>query len=674
MGTSNTLGLLFEIAADPSKAEGALDSLSAKVQQTAQAVSGQNQTVAATAQSAADAVNTTQQAMRRTIADSLQMQGASAKEAEQIYQQMGLSGQQAAAEIKAAFGSIPPSINQSTQAGAGSIREMFPALTELRQVTRLAFGAFAVGFIIEDMGKVCDAIEKDSLALGGFSTAAQENFDKAAKAYDSFMEHLHGANYTRALLKDTNDRIAAAKKQIDELTRSTQGMTKSADQMGKELSSATGALGGESTGFVGGVADAGKKLADLENTLTDLNAQQTLLSAQLAQEVVAHGKAAKAVKDHKEAVKDLTEQQYDYWQKQRELDQQAADMAAKLAQEQEKFYVQGTTAVEHAMQAETSAIMKSNEAIAANIRTRLDWRIQINTDAASIRAIGAEWGEYTKSQKQQSIDRINAQRQEALQMIQTRLVADENLAAITHDYAALARAELAAANATTQVNAGANARIAALNKEGQSVRGLTAQYNSMAQQVRTAISQMTGQLTGWGGLAARVFDQTYNQIARQIEIEKLEAAEHKISQFSMMTATIDALKQTAEVQAAMEAAKGFAALAEYDYWASAQHFAAAALYGAVSAFEVASIAGAFGGGGSSAAAGVSQVQGPNSPSTASGSASSGTQQAMAIKIEGLDPSKLYTGQQLTNLINAINGALQNGSATLVIRTPVVRRS
>ena len=102
-------------------------------------------------------------------------------------------------------------------------------------------------------------------------------------------------------------------------------------------------------------------------------------------------------------------------------------------------------------------------------------------------------------------------------------------------------------------------------------------------------------------MATRVFDQIYNLMARQIIIDKEEAIEHKISQFSMMKATTDALKQTAEVQAVMEAAKGFSALAEYDFWAAAKHFAAAALFGTVSAFQIASMAGAFGGGGAAAA-------------------------------------------------------------------------
>lgn len=68
----------------------------------------------------------------------------------------------------------------------------------------------------------------------------------------------------------------------------------------------------------------------------------------------------------------------------------------------------------------------------------------------------------------------------------------------------------------------------------------------------------------------------------------------------MTTATLDALKQLAVVRAVVETAKGFAALGDFDFWAAAQHFASAGLWGTVAGMQVASMAGAFSGGGRSA--------------------------------------------------------------------------
>lgn len=118
-------------------------------------------------------------------------------------------------------------------------------------------------------------------------------------------------------------------------------------------------------------------------------------------------------------------------------------------------------------------------------------------------------------------------------------------------------------------------------------------FNSLAMQVRTAFSEMAGQITGWGGVATRVFDNVFNAVTRQIEIEQRQAAEHQITQFSMIQATLDGLKQLAPVKAIIDTAKGIEALASFNYASAAQWFAATALWGTVGAFQIASMAGAF---------------------------------------------------------------------------------
>ncbi len=596
MATNNILGLLIEIAADPSKATAALEAVKAKAQETAAAAAQGNEAVAASASETAAqelaTTNTTQEAMRRSVAESARAQGASLEEVGAIYKQLGISGQQAAGEIKAAFGQAGAALDETTvkaQSAASAIRQEFSTLTAFRRVVYSSIGLVAFAYLIPELGRVHDAIVRIALDLGGFSTAAQDAFAQASKAYDQFYEHLHGADYTRTKLKAVQEDIARTQKQIDDLEKA--GVSASDKQIA--------ALAGTYAMGAGAAADYDSRITALRSHLTDMNAQEALLNVQLAQEAVGHGKAAKAVKEHSNAEAEWeqrTQQAYAYWQQRAGEHQQA--VALMLRQEQE---------------------------------------LQRGADQLKLAEGRVTWDLY--------IDTVRraAKEQEAIYkgMEAKGQVFDQEF-------------------------------IRSHQQHAQSVRGLSAAYNSLAAQTRTAISQMVGEFTGWGGVAARVADQIISGIERQIIIEKTQAVEHQISQFSMMKATTDALKQTAEVQAVMEAAKGFAALADYDFWSAAQHFAAAALFGTVSAFQIASIAGAFGGGGGTAGAvGTTTAAGPKTL-TAAGTPAGGT---TVIQIDGsIDPKALYSGRALMTLIQAINGALSNGSAHLVITTPPVLRS
>lgn len=84
-------------------------SVQARAAQVGLAAMGESATsagaaTAAAATASAESVNATAAAMSRTIAQSLQQQGASAAETTQIYKQMGLSQAQASVEIAAAYG------------------------------------------------------------------------------------------------------------------------------------------------------------------------------------------------------------------------------------------------------------------------------------------------------------------------------------------------------------------------------------------------------------------------------------------------------------------------------------------------------------------------------------------------------------------------------------------
>jgi hypothetical protein len=107
---------------------------------------------------------------------------------------------------------------------------------------------------------------------------------------------------------------------------------------------------------------------------------------------------------------------------------------------------------------------------------------------------------------------------------------------------------------------------------------------------------MAGDLTGWGGVGTRVFDQMFNTMARQIEMQQRQVAEHQIAQVSMTKASLDAFKTLTPVQALVAAAH---ALHDYGLFfetlnptyslAAAKFTAEAANWGTVSAFQVASM-------------------------------------------------------------------------------------
>lgn len=202
---------------------------------------------------------------------------------------------------------------------------------------------------------------------------------------------------------------------------------------------------------------------------------------------------------------------------------------------------------------------------------------------------------------------------------------------------------------------------------------LASSFNALAAQVRTAFSQMAGEITGWGGVATRVFDEVFNTITRQIEIEQRQAAEHQISQFSMAKATIDGLKQLAPVKAVVDTARGIEALASFDFAAAAGWFAAAALWGTVGAFQIASMVGAFSPGNSksvSAAAATTSAAATGTPATPPPLAS-GTQSANAASgnqqhtIQVIFQGPVYGGKAATNeIISNINAAVSFDRAQL----------
>ena len=130
---------------------------------------------------------------------------------------------------------------------------------------------------------------------------------------------------------------------------------------------------------------------------------------------------------------------------------------------------------------------------------------------------------------------------------------------------------------------------------GEAVKENTTNFVGLGQQAVAAFNQMAGAASGAGGVMLRIMAMIASQILNEIALRQTEVAATAAAEVGKAGVTLKALKQLALVQAVIQAGKGFAALAEFNFWAAAKHFAAAALFGSVGAMQVMAIVGAIGG-------------------------------------------------------------------------------
>jgi hypothetical protein len=191
--------------------------------------------------------------------------------------------------------------------------------------------------------------------------------------------------------------------------------------------------------------------------------------------------------------------------------------------------------------------------------------------------------------------------------------------------------------------------------------------NSLEQASLTAFTQMTGHVQGWAGVVLRIFEQMAGAYLQQMVLDALSATEHTKNVTMKTSVDLLAMERYAIKKAIMEFGEGEAALATYDFWAAAHHFGAAALFGGLAAAPIVGIVlGAIGsGGGGSARAAAAAVASPSSRSSAAGGSAAGGTTTTVINIEGINPSKFYSGNQIHDLINQINLAVVKGGAILI---------
>ncbi|MGH9468778.1 MAG: hypothetical protein ACRD1N_00375 [Terriglobia bacterium] len=128
-------------------------------------------------------------------------------------------------------------------------------------------------------------------------------------------------------------------------------------------------------------------------------------------------------------------------------------------------------------------------------------------------------------------------------------------------------------------------------------QGLSALRNTGAD----TYSQLGKAVEGWGNIATRTIRQVLQLTDLQNSGEEKSVASHARAEQAKSLASLSALKSTATYRAIAAAAAGFQALGEFDFWAAAQDFTSAALFGTIAGAQFAAISSGGGGAGRSRA-------------------------------------------------------------------------
>ena len=180
MGNSSTLGLLFEINADPTQAQAALGQF-------------QSQTQAATGAAAA----ASEDFGRRSV----QSVGNSTHAARLMTEVMGIQ--------------LPRAITSSI-----AHMETFQAISSV------AFSAAIIIYFIENLDRMRTKIAEGALALGGYSKEMQKMFEEAIKANEKMLSGFKTSELGKILVNETNLRISALEQEKAHWDSLTEGIGK----------------------------------------------------------------------------------------------------------------------------------------------------------------------------------------------------------------------------------------------------------------------------------------------------------------------------------------------------------------------------------------------------------------------------------------------------------------
>jgi hypothetical protein len=654
MGSPNTLGLLFEISADPSKAEAALAQFTeqnaasaagikqswsdmvaeqmagtgfvqdawAKNAEAARAYGGAVQEVVAPTTELAATTRLTEEEMQRNRAA--------------VQANIAAYREQAAAAEETAVAS--QTFGQQLRANLGDMQA-------LRRAMYAVFMPAMFGYIIPELGRIFDLIREGALELGGYDTAYQQlmaDAIKANQAEENSWKTLNAAQQGALnALKDVNEQ------QVERL-KLLLGNAK-AEQ----------AQAHQTTVNLQGQLDAYRATATALRSHSLLLAAATAGQATLYQYLTAMiYERVKGVKDLQAAIDQQLKNEKDAGQTVLTIQGQlqaalnkTGDAADKGADRWRKHVEQ----IEHAHQVLPQFILDLEKLQAtwqkdSTLVAAKDF-LALNASANMLHfSIPKLTGDITALQKAlpqlQPPDFLTSKGAQRLweQFNRMGLEEDRYAGRAQRDAVQVALAHKHATDAATQH----------LVSEAKALSTLTGDWRIYSQAVERA-----------------------NQIVKQSQQDANSAMKQSLLGTAQSLAGMLGLEKEFVIAEAafkipMYIAEGLAALARHDGWAAANYFASAAEWGVAAGAAVKSLMSGSGAPGAGApAAGASTA----TAATASSAAASGQHSMTSIFVEGgFDPKKLYAGQVILDIAKALNKAIANGSTSIIIRTPVISRS
>lgn len=544
-GFGNTLGLLFEISADPSKAEAALNRFNAAVAGSGQAMIPIWEEANRAAANAAQGLDKTRQGVEDTDKSIL----SSRESVRLLAEEFGIHLPRA---VTSAVGEIIPSI-----AGMGT------ALLGVFAVEEVIKFAGYVRKLADDFNGVADAAKE--LKLVGEENLS--NMERAAKA---------SLTYARSQATLLITQVEQQRAFVAALKAHEQGL--------HAINPVIGQIVQAYSFWFGASKDVKQAESDL---LATEKARDAVIKILGEDETSAHKKAQEAAEKHARAVA-------------RALHEEALATERMLGL---------TDRLEKLREKDNQQVL-----VALGVEQKHGITIQEMTKVLNQAGLAGIGFDATLDKLLPTVRQLTDSERLALPTLRELHLAVQKL---TQQYPQLTKAEIDHLAHMKLEDPVYRKQIDDMSKQGVAIRQQRLDWQILSQGTRTAISEMTGAIAGWGGVTARVFDQVANQIIRQIELDQLAAIEHQASQVSMMTSTLTALKHTAFYKAYEQSAAGFASLAEYDFWAAAKHFGAATLYGIVAGAQVAAVAGGMGSGGGGGGASA-RAAGPSSSSPSMG--------------------------------------------------------
>jgi hypothetical protein len=150
-----------------------------------------------------NAVRRTASTTADAITRELKRQGTSAEETQVVLEKLGLSGQKAGEAIARGFGRTSQEIREATvsaqimEAQLGvhmprAVNRMLAQTGLIGPALQYAFGATIFLYAAENIGKVISKIQEAALEWGGYSKASQQAFAETIKASDECLTHFQG--------------------------------------------------------------------------------------------------------------------------------------------------------------------------------------------------------------------------------------------------------------------------------------------------------------------------------------------------------------------------------------------------------------------------------------------------------------------------------------------------